>query len=103
MQPGYNSEGLGKVSSTQWHRLWVKKKDNQRHRTCESGDLWRQMIRKILDKDRWERYRRAVRDTDSEDTDSEDNNNKDMIESLEGEQTVAVKKTVSFKRFYSVT
>ena len=65
---------------------------------CESGDPWRRMIRKILDKDRWERYRRAVWDTDSEDTDSED-----MIELLdEGEQTVTVKKAVSFRKFYSV-
>ena len=58
----------------------------------ESGDPWRRMIRKILDKDRRERYRRAVWDTDSEDTDSED-----TIELLEGEQMMAVKKTVSLK------
>ena len=69
---------------------------------CESGDPWRQMIRKILDKDKWERYRRAVWDIDSEDTDSEGNDSEDTIESLGGEQKVDVKKTVSFKKFYSV-
>ena len=69
---------------------------------CESGDPWRQIIRKTLDKDKWGRYRRAVWDTDSEVTDSEDNNSEDTIKSLEGEQTVDVKKTVSFKKFYSV-
>ena len=69
---------------------------------CESGDPWRQIIRKILDKDKWERYRRAVRDTDSEDTNNKDNDSEDTIELLEGEQTVDVKKTVSFKKFYSV-
>jgi hypothetical protein len=60
------------------------------------------MIRKILDKDKWERYRRAVWDIDSEDTDSEGNDSEGTIESLGGEQKVDVKKTVSFKKFYSV-
>ena len=60
------------------------------------------MIRKMLDKDKWERYRRAVWVIDSEDTDSEGNDSEDTIESLGGEQKVAVKKTVSFKKFYSV-
>ena len=41
--------------------------------------------------------------TDSEDTDSEGNDSEDMTKSLESEQTVAVKKTVSFKKFYSMT
>ena len=43
--------------------------------------------------------------TDSEDTDSEGSNSEDTTESLESlsEQMVAVKKTVSFKKFYSVT
>ena len=59
---------------------------------CESGDPWRRIIRKILDKDKRERYRRAVWDTDSENTDSEDNDSEDTIKSLEGEQTMDVKK-----------
>ena len=56
----------------------------------------------MLDKDKWERYRRAVWDIDSEDTDSEGNDSEGTIESLGGEQKVDVKKTVSFKKFYSV-
>ena len=39
---------------------------------------------------------------DSEDTDSEGNDSEDTTESLGGEQTVAIKKSVSFKKFYSV-
>ena len=64
---------------------------------CESEDLWRPMIRRMLDKDKWARHRRAVRVTDSEGTDSEGSSSEDTIESLESEQMVAVKKTVSFK------
>lgn len=69
---------------------------------CELEDVWQRMIRRVLDKDKWARYRRAVRVVDSEDTDSKDNDSEDTTESLESEQTVAVKKTVSFKKFYSV-
>ena len=56
----------------------------------------------MLDKDKWARLRRAVWATDSEDTDSEGNDSEDTIESLESVQTVAVRKSVSFKKFYSV-
>ena len=57
------------VAFSMQYKLWGKnkiKKDKQRHCMCESGDPWRQVIRKILDKDKGERYR-AVWDTDSED------------------------------------
>ena len=56
----------------------------------------------MLDKDKWARYRRAVWVTDSEDTDSEGNDGGNTTELSESEQTVVVKKTVSFKKFYSV-